>query len=101
MLIKRTVVNFLIVGTIMFASLDRAFAQSPQPSPEEKLIVSQINCNDFTRQSDGSWYVVAGPGPVHLGGSLFGPGMYEAHHWYLNGVDMTDLLERTCGGSHH
>jgi len=70
-----------------------AAAQAPQPTAAERAAAAQINCEDFQKNSDGSWTSspTATVGTVQIGSGTFGIRQIN-----IGGVDLAVVLNQKC-----
>jgi hypothetical protein len=80
---------------LMAALPSMAFAQTP-----EKLPPNTINCADWHRAPNGTWFSNRGARPFELGSAknlnLSGSVIYP-HSMQLGGYDITPILDAKCG----
>ena len=83
----------LLVYLAVAAYLSSANADPPQESKAEAALAGKITCEDFQKNSDGTW--TSGPN-VKIGSNPFSNLTFESKRVIIGGADLATVLDRKC-----
>jgi hypothetical protein len=80
---------------VVIMPADLAHAQPKKPTAAGEILAPKINCQDFKRNSDGTWTSNSNTriGKIDFSTHTFGVGEVD-----VGGADLVSILDRKCVG---